>query len=128
MRRVGDDVHLGAQTLVLVGCDANYTSTAGSYFYADGKHTSRTTEAGQLIGTWGESGSGQYGYHRTAEELAAGGRRLLDATVGGSLTVLEKIALTDVPALAAGPGLGRAAEPEVGLAPAGREVVHSNGD
>ena len=121
-------VHLGAQTLVLVGCDANYTSTAGSYFYADGKHTSRTTEAGQLIGTWGESGSGQYGYHRTAEDLAAGGRRLLDATVGGSLTVLEKIALTDVPALAAGPGLGRAAEPEVGLAAAGREVVHSNGD
>jgi lipopolysaccharide biosynthesis glycosyltransferase len=92
--------HLGAQTLVLVGCDSNYTSTAGSYFYADGKHTSRTTEASQLVGTWGAIGSGQYGYQRAAEELATKGRRLLDATVDGSLTVLEKIALTEVAALA----------------------------
>jgi hypothetical protein len=103
-------VQLGAQTLVLVGCDANYTSTAGSYFYADDKHTSRTTESSQLVSTWGELGAGQYGYLRTAQELAAGGRRLLDATVGGSLTVLEKITLSEVSGLVE------------------REVVRSHGD
>jgi lipopolysaccharide biosynthesis glycosyltransferase len=122
-------LHLGAETMVLVGCDANYTSTAGSYFYADGKHTSRTTEASQLIGTWGETGSGQYGYQRTAEELAVGGRRLLDATVGGSLTVLEKIALADVPALAGDMGADAATTDRgIGVPGAEREVVHSNGD
>lgn len=119
-------VHLGAQTMVLVGCDANYTSTAGSYFYADGKHTSRTTESTQLVGTWGELGSGQYGYLRTAQELAAGGRKLLDATVGGSLTVLEKIALVDVPALAADSQSDLADSLIEGVVE--REVVRSHGD
>ena len=117
-------VHLGAQTLVLVGCDANYSSTAGSYFYPDGKHTSRTTEASQLVGTWGAVGSGQYGYLRTAQELAADRRRLLDATVDGSLTVLEKIALEDVSALAAERTIDLRSVEDV----VEREVVRSHGD
>jgi Glycosyl transferase family 8 len=94
-------VHLGAQTLVLTGCDADYTSVSGSYFYAAGKHTSPTTEAGQLINTWGDLGVGQYGYQRVAQELSARGLRLLDATVDGKLTVLEKLSLAQVPGLRA---------------------------
>jgi hypothetical protein len=117
-------VHLGAETLVLVGCDADYASTAGSYFYADTQHTSRTTESAQLVGTWEEHGSGQYGYLRTAQELAAGGRRLLDATVGGRLTVLEKLALEAVP------NLVRDGDPADHLIEGviEREVVRSHGD
>ena len=131
-------VHLGAQTLVLVGCDANYSSTAGSYFYADGKHTSRTTEATQLVGTWGAVGSGQYGYLRTAQDLAAEGRRLLDATVDGSLTVLDKVALVDVPDLVVGWDSDSVADAGTSDAEADadrlmedvveREVVRSHGD
>ena len=94
-------VHLGAQTLVLTGCDADYSSVSGSYFYAAGMHTSRTTESGQLINTWGELGVGQYGYQRVAEELAVRGRRLLDATVDGKLTVLEKVTPAEIPGLRA---------------------------
>jgi hypothetical protein len=94
-------LHLGAQTLVLTGCDADYTSVSGSYFYAAGMHTSPTTESDQLVNTWTELGAGQYGYLRVSEELSARGQRLLDATVDGKLTVVEKLALSDVPALAA---------------------------
>jgi lipopolysaccharide biosynthesis glycosyltransferase len=89
-------VHLGAERLVLVGCDSDYTSASGSYFYESGLHTSRTTEESHLVSTWTPDGMGQYSYRRVAEELAARGVALRDATVGGKLEVLERIALEDV--------------------------------
>jgi hypothetical protein len=89
-------VHLGAKHLVLVGCDSDYSNANGSYFYDAGLHTSRTTDETHLVSTWTPDGAGQYSYRRVAEELAAQGVALMDATVDGKLAVLERIALEDV--------------------------------
>jgi lipopolysaccharide biosynthesis glycosyltransferase len=89
-------VHLGARDLVLVGCDSDYSSASGSYFYEAGLHTSRTTDESHLVSTWTPDGAGQYSYRRVAEELASHGVRLMDATVDGKLAVLDRIALEDV--------------------------------
>jgi lipopolysaccharide biosynthesis glycosyltransferase len=89
-------VHLGARNVVLVGCDSDYSSTNGSYFYEAGLHTSRTTDESHLVSTWTPDGAGQYSYRRVAEELASRGVTLMDATVDGKLAVLERIALEDV--------------------------------
>jgi len=89
-------VHLGAKHLVLVGCDSDYSSANGSYFYEAGLHTSRTTDESHLVSTWTPDGAGQYSYRRVAEELASRGVTLMDATVDGKLAVLERIALEDV--------------------------------
>jgi lipopolysaccharide biosynthesis glycosyltransferase len=95
-------LHLGCTSLVLVGCDADYSSAAGSYFYDAGMHASKTTDESHLVGTWSAEGTGQYAYSRVAQVVAERGIRLMDATVGGRLTVLEKIPLRDVPALLGG--------------------------
>lgn len=93
-------LHLGAAAIVLVGCDSNYASQEGSYFYAAEGHTSRSTALTNLVSTWaGAEGKGQYSYLRTAEELAALGVPFRDATVGGALVTVPKIALAEVPAL-----------------------------
>ena len=92
-------LHLGAQDLVLVGCDSNYASSGGSYFYPAEGHASATTDEAQLVRTWTPDGAGQHGYRRYAEELVARGVRLRDATVGGALTVLPRIELHDVRSL-----------------------------
>ena len=94
-------VHLGATKLVLVGCDSDYSSANGSYFYQAGLHTSRTTDESHLVSTWTPDGAGQYSYRRVAEELASRGVTLMDATVDGKLAVLERIALDDVRGLLA---------------------------
>ncbi|MFI7585658.1 glycosyltransferase [Spongisporangium articulatum] len=92
-------LHLGSRDLVLVGCDSDYSSASGSYFYAAESHTSRTTDEGQLVRTWAAGGPGQHGYARYAEELSTRGVTLRDATVGGKLTVLPRIELADVASL-----------------------------
>ena len=89
-------LHLGVHTVVLVGCDSNYSSISGSYFYDAARHTSRTTKESLLVATWTAKGTGQYSYARMAEELAARDIRMFDATVGGSLTVVPKLALGQV--------------------------------
>jgi len=92
-------MHLGCTSLVLVGCDADYSSAAGSYFYDAGLHASKTTDESHLVGTWTADGTGQYAYSRVGQMAGERGTRLLDATVGGKLTVLEKIPLADVRSL-----------------------------
>jgi lipopolysaccharide biosynthesis glycosyltransferase len=92
-------LHLGCRDLVLVGCDADYSSAAGSYFYDAGLHASKTTDESHLVGTWTAGGTGQYAYSRVAQMVAERGARLLDATVGGKLTVLEKLPLATVRSL-----------------------------
>jgi hypothetical protein len=93
-------LHLGVRTVVLVGCDSNYVSVSGSYFYDAARHRSKTTKESLLVATWRAQGTGQYGYARMVAELAARDVRLLDATVGGSLTVVPKVALDQVRATA----------------------------
>ncbi len=95
-------LHLGCSSLVLTGCDADYASAAGSYFYDPAKHASKTTDESHLVGTWTAQGTGQYAYSRVAQVVAERGIKLMDATVGGRLTVLEKISLGDVRALLGG--------------------------
>ncbi len=89
-------MHLGVHTVVLVGCDSNYSSVNGSYFYEAARHASKTTRESMLVETWTAQGTGQYGYQRMVAELAARDARLLDATVGGNLTVVPKVALGQV--------------------------------
>lgn len=85
----------GTDTVVLTGCDSNYSSSSGSYFYRASDHASKTTREGSLVETWERGGRGQYGYTVTKRELDRLGIRLLDATVGGALD-LPKISLDDV--------------------------------
>ncbi len=94
-------LHLGCTSLVLTGCDADYTSAAGSYFYDAGLHASKTTDEAHLVGTWSADGTGQYAYSRVAQEVARRGVKLLDATVGGQLSVLEKLPMGQVRSLLA---------------------------
>jgi lipopolysaccharide biosynthesis glycosyltransferase len=93
-------LHLGARTVVLVGCDSNYSSTSGSYFYDAGQHASRTTNETLLLNTWTADGTGQFSYQRMVAQLAAREVRLFDATVDGSLTVVPKLPLDQVRAIA----------------------------
>jgi lipopolysaccharide biosynthesis glycosyltransferase len=92
-------LHLGCTSLVLVGCDADYSSAAGSYFYDAGLHASKTTDEAHLVGTWAADGTGQYAYSRVAQMVSQHGGTLMDATVGGKLTVLTKIPLSGVRSL-----------------------------
>jgi lipopolysaccharide biosynthesis glycosyltransferase len=108
-------LHLGVQTVVLVGCDSNYASASGSYFYAAGQHSSRTTRESQLVNTWADGGTGQFSYQRMVAELAQRGVKLLDATVGGSLTVVPKLPLDQVRATLL-TGHPQSAHPQAGAA------------
>jgi len=94
-------LHMGASHIVLVGCDSNYASTAGSYFYDADSHDSRTTESGMLLRTWAEGGDGRFGYEVVATILKERGVPFLDATVAPGLPMLEHVTLDDVRAIAA---------------------------
>lgn len=95
-------VHMGARRIVLVGCDSNYATTTGSYFYDTAEHTSETSSAEELSRTWDDpDGYGQYTYLRYTQELAARGVTLEDATVGGALTTVPKLPLAEVRSLLA---------------------------
>lgn len=89
-------VHMGARKIVLVGCDSNYDSTRGSYFYSAARHASPTTEASSLLKTWQKGGEGAYGYTVVLRALEARGIGLWDATLDGSLDVLPKLSLDSV--------------------------------
>lgn len=91
--------HLGAKDIVLVGCDSNYASARGSYFYSAGEHHSASTDETELVKTWAAGGEGPFGYRVTGEALAEEGIRLRDATLGGSLE-LARIDLAGVRQLA----------------------------
>ena len=95
-------LHLGCTSMVLVGCYADYSSAAGSYFYDAGLHASKTTDESHLVGTWTAAGTGQYAYSRVAQVMAERGITLRDATVGGKINVLDRIALRDVRSLLGG--------------------------
>ncbi|WP_062519121.1 hypothetical protein [Demequina silvatica] len=92
-------LHMGASRIVLVGCDSNYTSAAGSYFYESDQHASKTTRPSQLIATWEQGGEGPLGYAVVRRELDRRGVPFLDATVGGSLDMLERITVEEARAL-----------------------------
>lgn len=89
-------LHFGASHIVLVGCDSNYSSASGSYFYDALEHASFTTREEQLVKTWEAGGAGEFGYRVVASILEERGVPFLDATVGGSLTVLPKLSLQEV--------------------------------
>jgi len=89
-------VHLGAEHIVLVGCDSNYTSTQGSYFYSSERHASATTRPESLLATWSEAGEGFYAYSVAHKALDDRGVRLVDATLDGKLTMLPKVSLAEV--------------------------------
>jgi len=93
-------VLLGARDIVLAGCDSNYTSTQGSYFYPSAQHASATTREESLTNTWVAGGEGLYGYSVALEALRNLDVRLHDATIDGSLHMLPKISLKDARALA----------------------------
>ena len=93
-------IHLGATSVALVGCDSNYSSQTGSYFYDEAKHTSPTNTTENLVSTWGSEDSvGQYCYLRFAEELQSRGIVFVDATVDGALRTVPKLALAEVRSL-----------------------------
>jgi len=95
-------LHLGATSIALVGCDSNYASETGSYFYDEAQHTSPTNTTANLVSTWGSEASvGQYCYLRFTEELTARGITFVDATVDGALRTVPKLALADVRSLLA---------------------------
>jgi len=87
-------LHFGASRIVLAGCDSNYSSTSGSYFYASSEHASKTTRESTLLSTWEDGGAGQYAYTVTQRELDRLGVELLDATLGGALH-LPKLTLDE---------------------------------
>jgi hypothetical protein len=89
-------VHIGARTIVLAGCDANYRSTAGSYFYNAEKHQSRTTSPHTLLHTWGAGGKGQFGYSVTQRALAERGIGFFDATINGHISDMPQLTLEQV--------------------------------
>lgn len=84
-------LHLGSRNIVLTGCDSNYRSTAGSYFYPESDHSSKTTKETTLVKTWSKGGPGHYGYEVTHKALRERDVALYDATVNGSLVALPKI-------------------------------------
>jgi len=92
-------VHGGARRIVLVGCDSNYGSAQGSYFYPAEKHSSKTTREDALLKTWKNGGEGAYGYRIAQKQLNALGIEIVDATIGGSLDVLPKVTLEEVRSL-----------------------------
>lgn len=92
---------MGAKQFVLVGCDSNYSSTAGSYFYAASSHKSATTREKTLVATWQRGGQGGYGYEVLRRQLEERGVRLHDATIGGSLDMLERLTLDEARQLGA---------------------------
>jgi lipopolysaccharide biosynthesis glycosyltransferase len=93
-------LHRGSRRIVLVGCDSNYTSTQGTYFYAADQHKSKTTRADTLLKTWARGGEGAYGYQVAQRQLASLGVEFMDATLGGSLDMLPKVTLDQVRAFA----------------------------
>ena len=99
-------LHFGASHIVLVGCDSNYESAAGSYFYSAELHASKTTRPDDLVATWSDDGPGFLGYEVVRRELDARGVPFLDATLDGRLSMLEKVSLDearDLPGAAARP-------------------------
>ena len=96
-------VHMKAKAIVLVGCDSNYSSASGSYFYAADSHKSETTRPERLIKTWVQGGEGQFGYLVTAKALAEKEIAFFDATIDGALKDLQKITLEAARALAVRP-------------------------
>ncbi|WP_062518264.1 hypothetical protein [Demequina gelatinilytica] len=92
-------LHLGASAIVLVGCDSNYASAAGSYFYAEDQHASATTAPRQLVTTWKKGGAGPFGYSVVRRELDRRGVPFLDTTLDGNLDMLERIGLEEARAL-----------------------------
>ncbi|MDN4484316.1 hypothetical protein [Demequina lignilytica] len=93
-------LHFGATDIVIVGCDSNYSSASGSYFYEASQHSSATTREDTLLKTWTTDGPGQFGYRVTRNLLHERGVGFSDATVGGALTVLPKVTLDEVRAIA----------------------------
>jgi len=93
-------VLMGAKNIVLAGCDSNYTSTQGSYFYASDKHVSATTRAATLTATWAAGGEGLYGYSVALRALRERGIELFDATIDGKLDMLPKLSIEQVRKLA----------------------------
>ncbi len=89
-------LHLGANRIVLVGCDSNYTSPRGSYFYAAEKHASLTTNPDSLDRTWAPDGPGRFGFEVVRDALTERGVDLVDATIGGTLSMLPKVSLDEV--------------------------------
>lgn len=90
-------VHMGARRIALVGCDSNYSSPTGSYFYASEEHTSVASTGDELANTWAAAdGPGQFAYLRFTQELASRGIQLVDATVGGALVTVPKIPIERV--------------------------------
>jgi len=89
-------VLMGAKNIVLAGCDSNYTSTQGSYFYASDKHASATTRAETLTATWAAGGEGLYGYSVALRALHERGIELFDATIDGKLDMLPKLSIEQV--------------------------------
>lgn len=84
-------LHLGAQDLVLVGCDSNYTSPKGSYFYPSSKHTTQATNERQLLRTWAPHGPGPLGYRIVLQALHERGVHLWNATQGGALDFIPRL-------------------------------------
>ncbi|WP_062382975.1 hypothetical protein [Demequina iriomotensis] len=88
-------LHMGASRIVLVGCDSNYASASGSYFYAGSEHASNTTREDTLVATWEDGGEGPFGYQVVKALLDERGVELRDATVRPNLPMLEPLSLED---------------------------------
>lgn len=86
---------MGAKKIVLVGCDSNYSSAAGSYFYAASSHKSATTNQSNLVKTWAHGGQGAYGYEVLRRQLEERHVRIFDATLDGNLHMLEKLTIEE---------------------------------
>jgi hypothetical protein len=91
---------LGSKDAVLVGCDSNYGSARGSYFYNSEDHASPTTNEASLLSTWSEGGEAFYAYRVVAAEAARQGLMISDATIDGRLDMLPRLTLDAARALA----------------------------
>ena len=93
-------LHLGATEIVLTGCDSNYASARGSYFYSASAHKSASTDETELVKTWAAGGEGPFGYKVTEKALTERGITFADATIGGTLAMLPQLDPAGVRALA----------------------------
>lgn len=94
-------VSMGFETVLLVGCDANYNQQAANYFYDESKHTSLQTNEASLTSTWSGEGRGQFAYKLMFEHLRDSGVELWDCTLNGKIATVPKRDLTEFSARAA---------------------------
>lgn len=88
-------VHLGCTEIILLGCDCDYgiqkADDPKRYFYDSSLHKTSTTKFESLNRIWADDGPVFKSYEILNRCLSARGVRLVNATRGGRLDVLERV-------------------------------------